>query len=233
MTVVAVEEVVAPVVAFLGSTPHQVGGFEESFLSDLEEDLSPGGVEWSVGEPGDDLLGSFRPLRWEPGDEVGLELPRELVERVDRDEWQTIVPPSSNPAQNRREGSAHYGIQRVVQGYMCSECDNMLNWVGASIICFQHREPKVLCDELILDLGDKGRAAWGALSMLVLCLNDFLNVIYSLVSGESKERVSVSGTLRAEALGVDVGRLTTSPIGVWLGSVWSRRGSSRGCIAKG
>ncbi|RZS24415.1 hypothetical protein BHM03_00057479 [Ensete ventricosum] len=51
-------------------------------------------------------------------------------------------------------------------------------------------------------------------------------------SGESKERVSVSGTLRAEALGVDVGRLTTSPIGVWLGSVWSRGGSSGGCIAK-
>ncbi|RRT68015.1 hypothetical protein B296_00006914 [Ensete ventricosum] len=41
MSVVMEEAVVASTVTFLGSSPHQVGGFEESFLLDLEEDLSP------------------------------------------------------------------------------------------------------------------------------------------------------------------------------------------------
>ncbi|RWW46341.1 hypothetical protein BHE74_00047737 [Ensete ventricosum] len=51
MTVVAVEATVAPTIAFLSSSPHRVGGFEESFLP----------------EPGNGLLYSFRPLPWELG----------------------------------------------------------------------------------------------------------------------------------------------------------------------
>ncbi|RWV82011.1 hypothetical protein GW17_00056521 [Ensete ventricosum] len=47
---------------FLGSSPHQVGGFQESFLPDLEEDLSPDRVEWNVREPRNSLFGSFHPL---------------------------------------------------------------------------------------------------------------------------------------------------------------------------
>ncbi|RWV81779.1 hypothetical protein BHE74_00049307 [Ensete ventricosum] len=60
--VVPMEAVVAPTVMLLGPSPNQVTGFEKSFLSDMEEDLGPGRVECSVGEPGDGLLGSFRPL---------------------------------------------------------------------------------------------------------------------------------------------------------------------------
>ncbi|RWW06571.1 hypothetical protein GW17_00030091 [Ensete ventricosum] len=67
MIEVAVEATVASAVAFLGLNPHWVGGFEESFLPDLEEDLSLDKVEWSVGELGNDLLYSFRPLPWELG----------------------------------------------------------------------------------------------------------------------------------------------------------------------
>ncbi|RWW64781.1 hypothetical protein BHE74_00027956 [Ensete ventricosum] len=50
---------------FLGSSPHQVGGFQESFLPDLEEDLSPDRVEWNVRELRNSLFGSFRPLHLE------------------------------------------------------------------------------------------------------------------------------------------------------------------------
>ncbi|RRT46015.1 hypothetical protein B296_00030069 [Ensete ventricosum] len=66
MTVVTVEAAVAPAVTLLGPSPHRVRGFEESFLLDLEEDLSPDRVKWSVGELGHDLLGSFHSLPWEP-----------------------------------------------------------------------------------------------------------------------------------------------------------------------
>ncbi|RZS04019.1 hypothetical protein BHM03_00034278 [Ensete ventricosum] len=59
-------EVAASAVPFLGSSSYRVGGFDESFLLDLEEDLSPGGVERNVGELGNSLLGSLRPLTWEP-----------------------------------------------------------------------------------------------------------------------------------------------------------------------
>ncbi|RWW48330.1 hypothetical protein BHE74_00045601 [Ensete ventricosum] len=62
VTVVTVEVAVAPAIMLLGLSPYRVGGFEESFLPDLEEDLGPCRVEWSVGEPGDSLLDSFRPL---------------------------------------------------------------------------------------------------------------------------------------------------------------------------
>ncbi|RWW66159.1 hypothetical protein BHE74_00026489 [Ensete ventricosum] len=58
-TVVVMEAAVALAVAFLGSSPYWVGGFEESFLPDLEEDRSPSEVEWSVRKPGNGLLGSF------------------------------------------------------------------------------------------------------------------------------------------------------------------------------
>ncbi|RRT39647.1 hypothetical protein B296_00023279 [Ensete ventricosum] len=66
MSVVAMEAAVVSAVPFLSSSPHRVGGFEESFLSDLKEDLNLGGVEHNVGEPGNDLLGSLCPLPWEP-----------------------------------------------------------------------------------------------------------------------------------------------------------------------
>ncbi|RWV98635.1 hypothetical protein GW17_00038504 [Ensete ventricosum] len=62
VSVIAVEAVVAYVVSFLGSCPHRVGGFKESFLPDLEEDLSQGRVERNVGEPGNNLFGSLCPL---------------------------------------------------------------------------------------------------------------------------------------------------------------------------
>ncbi|RWW50216.1 hypothetical protein BHE74_00043555 [Ensete ventricosum] len=42
MTVVMVEAVVTSAITLLRSSLHRVGGFEESFLLDLEEDLSPG-----------------------------------------------------------------------------------------------------------------------------------------------------------------------------------------------
>ncbi|RWW81528.1 hypothetical protein BHE74_00010072 [Ensete ventricosum] len=45
VSVVAVEAIVASAVPFLSSSPHRVGGFEESFLPDLEETLGPGRVE--------------------------------------------------------------------------------------------------------------------------------------------------------------------------------------------
>ncbi|RRT33424.1 hypothetical protein B296_00051994, partial [Ensete ventricosum] len=67
MSVITVEAAVAPAVMFLSSSPHRVGGFEESFLSNLDEDLSPGRVERNVGEPGNDLFGSFRLLPLESG----------------------------------------------------------------------------------------------------------------------------------------------------------------------
>ncbi|RZR96746.1 hypothetical protein BHM03_00025800 [Ensete ventricosum] len=67
VSVVPVEAIVASVVTFLGSSPHWVGGFEESILPDLEEDLGPGRVKWNVGEPGNGLFDSFGPLPWEPG----------------------------------------------------------------------------------------------------------------------------------------------------------------------
>ncbi|RRT60047.1 hypothetical protein B296_00045235 [Ensete ventricosum] len=44
-----------------------VGGFEESFLPNLEEDLSPGRVKRNVGESRNDLFGSFHPLPLESG----------------------------------------------------------------------------------------------------------------------------------------------------------------------
>ncbi|RRT36945.1 hypothetical protein B296_00048853 [Ensete ventricosum] len=57
VTIVMVKMAVAPVVAsVLNSSPHRVGGLKESSLSDLEEDLSPSRVEWSVEESGDNLL---------------------------------------------------------------------------------------------------------------------------------------------------------------------------------
>ncbi|RWW62618.1 hypothetical protein BHE74_00030245 [Ensete ventricosum] len=43
--VVTVEATVAPL------SPHWIGGFEKPFLSDLEEDLGPGRVDWGIGEP--------------------------------------------------------------------------------------------------------------------------------------------------------------------------------------
>ncbi|RZS10102.1 hypothetical protein BHM03_00041270 [Ensete ventricosum] len=72
MILVAVEATIAHAVAFLGSTPHRVGGFEESFLLDLEDDLSPGRVEWTLlllGIPGgglreDSVCGCFWSLRF-------------------------------------------------------------------------------------------------------------------------------------------------------------------------
>ncbi|RRT85543.1 hypothetical protein B296_00004172 [Ensete ventricosum] len=67
VTVVSVEATVASTVTVLGPSPHRVGGLEESFLSDLEEDLGPGLVEGGVGKPGDGLLGSFHPPPWESG----------------------------------------------------------------------------------------------------------------------------------------------------------------------
>ncbi|RRT42855.1 hypothetical protein B296_00056832 [Ensete ventricosum] len=52
MSVVAVEVTVAPAVTFLGLSLHWVRGFKESFLPNLEEDLSLGRVEQNVGELG-------------------------------------------------------------------------------------------------------------------------------------------------------------------------------------
>ncbi|RRT46438.1 hypothetical protein B296_00047398 [Ensete ventricosum] len=62
----SVEATVASAVSFFSSSPHWIRGFEESFLPDLEEDLNLSGVERNVGEPRNDLLGSLRPLPWEP-----------------------------------------------------------------------------------------------------------------------------------------------------------------------
>ncbi|RRT62254.1 hypothetical protein B296_00043528 [Ensete ventricosum] len=75
VSVVTMEAAVASAVLFLVSSPHRVGGFEESFLLDLEEDLNSGGGD----------------------EEVGLKLFSELIERVDRGERQPTVPPSSIP----------------------------------------------------------------------------------------------------------------------------------------
>ncbi|RZS16105.1 hypothetical protein BHM03_00048059 [Ensete ventricosum] len=66
MSVVSVESIVVSAVPFLGSSHHQVGGFEKSFLPDLKEDLSPGGVERNVREPRNGMLGPLRSLPWEP-----------------------------------------------------------------------------------------------------------------------------------------------------------------------
>ncbi|RWW50374.1 hypothetical protein BHE74_00043384 [Ensete ventricosum] len=60
------EAVVASAIPFLGSNPHRVRDFDESFLPDLEENLSMGRVERNIREPGNDLLDSLRPLPWEP-----------------------------------------------------------------------------------------------------------------------------------------------------------------------
>ncbi|RZR94522.1 hypothetical protein BHM03_00023215 [Ensete ventricosum] len=50
VSIAIVETTVASVVTFLGLSPHRVRVFEESFLLDLEEDLSLGRVERNVGE---------------------------------------------------------------------------------------------------------------------------------------------------------------------------------------
>ncbi|RWW74967.1 hypothetical protein BHE74_00017032 [Ensete ventricosum] len=44
VSVVTVEAVVASAITFLGFSHHRVGGFEETFLRDLEKDLGPGRV---------------------------------------------------------------------------------------------------------------------------------------------------------------------------------------------
>ncbi|RWW46337.1 hypothetical protein BHE74_00047731 [Ensete ventricosum] len=67
VSVVTVEATIVLVVTFLNLSPYRVGGFEESFLPDLEEDLGPGRVEQNVGEPRNNLFGSFRPLPLESG----------------------------------------------------------------------------------------------------------------------------------------------------------------------
>ncbi|RZR83196.1 hypothetical protein BHM03_00009764 [Ensete ventricosum] len=66
VSVVTVEATIMSAVPVLGLRLHRVGGFEESFLSNLEENLSPGRVERNVGWSRNDLLGSLCPLPWEP-----------------------------------------------------------------------------------------------------------------------------------------------------------------------
>ncbi|RZR72378.1 hypothetical protein BHM03_00013036 [Ensete ventricosum] len=66
MSVVTMEAVVASAIPFLDSNPHRVEDFDESFLPDLEENLSMGRVERNIREPGNNLLDSLRPLPWEP-----------------------------------------------------------------------------------------------------------------------------------------------------------------------
>ncbi|RZS17006.1 hypothetical protein BHM03_00049094 [Ensete ventricosum] len=68
--IVIVEAIVAP--AIMPRIPHWIGGFQEPFLLDLEEDFSSGRIERGVGEPGDGLLGSLHSFPrgcrgWPPG----------------------------------------------------------------------------------------------------------------------------------------------------------------------
>ncbi|RWW50659.1 hypothetical protein BHE74_00043062 [Ensete ventricosum] len=62
MSIVAEEATVTSTVPVLSPRLHRFGGFEESFLLDLEEDLNPGRVD----------------------EKVGLELPCELIKRVNK-----------------------------------------------------------------------------------------------------------------------------------------------------
>ncbi|RZS20757.1 hypothetical protein BHM03_00053314 [Ensete ventricosum] len=66
MPVVTVETIVTSTVPVLGSRPHRVRSFEESFLSDLEKNLNPSGVEQDIGRPRNGLFASLRPPPWEP-----------------------------------------------------------------------------------------------------------------------------------------------------------------------
>ncbi|RWW65115.1 hypothetical protein BHE74_00027599 [Ensete ventricosum] len=57
---------VTSAVPIFGSRSQRVGSFEESLLSDLEEDLYPSGVERNIGWPRHGLLTSLYPPLWEP-----------------------------------------------------------------------------------------------------------------------------------------------------------------------
>ncbi|RRT56768.1 hypothetical protein B296_00032267 [Ensete ventricosum] len=212
MTEVVVEATVASAVAFLGLNPHWVGGFEESFLPDLEEDLNLDKVEWSVGELGNRLLYSFRPLPWELG-------------------W--WAPRGFDPR------------SLLVFALLCHQgLDDQRRMRVRNDPDLFHETSEVQAEGLIFLLpyskeGRSGRLRSGASKEVGLEL--FRELVEGVDQGgrcafkesvESKERVSGSGVLGAEVLGVDVGRLTASLGGVWLGSALSRGCSLGGCVTR-
>ncbi|RWV86118.1 hypothetical protein GW17_00052020 [Ensete ventricosum] len=86
MTIVAVEMALASIVMLLRRSPHRVGGLEESFLSDLEEDLGPSEV-WAEGlifllpHPNERHYGWLQPgASKEVSFELSLELSKEWIE---------------------------------------------------------------------------------------------------------------------------------------------------------
>ncbi|RZR72598.1 hypothetical protein BHM03_00014885 [Ensete ventricosum] len=250
MTEVAMEATVASAVAFLGLNPHWVGGFEESFLPDLEEDLSLDKVEWSVGELGNDLLYSFRPLPWE----LGWWAPRGFDPRS------LLVFPLLchqglggdilvGPLQHFRHSrwvSLHKRPKEAGRSDPDHECldDQRRMRIKNGPDLFRETS-EVQAEGLIFLLpytkeGRSGRLRPGAMKEVGLEL--FRELVERVDQGgrcalkesvESKERVSGSGVLGAEVLGVDVVRLTASLGGVWLGSTLSRGCSSGGCVTRG
>ncbi|RWV94778.1 hypothetical protein GW17_00042647 [Ensete ventricosum] len=214
MFVVAVEATVASVVPFLGSSPHQVGGLSPfsriwrkiSVRVELTEVLV-----FLLPHPKEGRDGPLRPCASE---EVGLELSRELIKRVDGGERQLVVPPSSDPVESRRESPAHYGVWRAIQSHLHPECGYVLHWVRATIMRFQRREAEVLRDGCILNFLDKGRATKGALATLVLHPDGLVD-------------------LQTDALGIDVGRLAALPKGAWSDSKGNRGRSPTGWVTGG
>ncbi|RRT82781.1 hypothetical protein B296_00000093 [Ensete ventricosum] len=74
-------------------------------------------------------------------EKVALELPCELIERVNGG-WQLTVPSSGDPSESHRESLAHYGNRGAIQSHLRMEHSHMLHWIGAAVIRLQPREAK-------------------------------------------------------------------------------------------
>ncbi|RRT51136.1 hypothetical protein B296_00033707 [Ensete ventricosum] len=121
----------------------------------------------------------------------------------------------------------------------------MLYWVRAAIICFEHREPKVLGNRLVMDLRDEGGSRCETLPKLLFSLDElFLDFVNSKVHQAKlcPERVHRVGgeciwlrLLWVVALAMSTGPERSSVLlGVPQGvSGEHRKSSSSGCLGIG